>query len=126
MAKRGKVQTAAEAFDLLRKVVDEAGGDYIDPRSKDNRTRCLYVVDGAPACIIARALHLAGWSISELAALDDHADGNGMSADMFDQYFPLEITPQARSVFETAQSEQDRGRPWRVALEVTQAFVLGV
>jgi hypothetical protein len=83
----------------------------------DATRRCLYVVDGEPHCIAARALaeHIP---VDVMAGWDDRLDSDGEpannSVESLRRELPLDSA--AISILSRAQLTQDRGEPWREAL----------
>lgn len=94
-----------KAIAVLTEVVNEAGRDYVYPRLN----KCVYVHEGKPDCIAARALVKLGVPLSILAGQED------VSA------ISLALTGQPNDVLlllDIAQGAQDEGRTWGEALDL--------
>jgi hypothetical protein len=118
---------AGRAVELLREVVAESGPDYKYTISEmpSGARLCRYVVDGQPSCLVARALHRAGFTLSDLERMDTHVIGistllmdpvrNGVVADLRSRF-----TADAIRIFAAAQRKQDSMRTWGVALAAAE------
>ena len=118
----GKMTMNAEqAVALLRKVVFEKGADYVyPPEIRSKLGGCVNFYDEQPSCIVGWSLHEMGLSFE--AARNIGVDGmKGASVTLFEvgEYmnFPWKFSRSAKAVFYTAQTLQDSGAPWGVALE---------
>lgn len=108
------IETAQQALELLEKAVATRGEDYVYPKrpsiNNDPTPTCLYAYQGKPDCLIGVALSIAGWTIEELVALEDHGV----------RYAPAlaaNVSDAARLVFQAAQNVQDGGSTWGAALD---------
>jgi len=113
--------TLAIVTELLHRAVEEKGAGYVYPRSTDFETRCLYVENGAPSCIVGHVLVEAGLPVEVVAMLDTF-NGNGWGGGVgagrlaelpFKRY---NISLPAASVLAIAQAEQDAGATWGEAV----------
>lgn len=102
--------TARVARRLLREVVAEAGSDH----SLDRQLNA-YVVDRIPFCLIGRVLHRAGVTEDELRRLDVQDQSTIAEVRL---PWRVTVTQAARRVLQAAQSEQDKGCTWGLALDV--------
>lgn len=104
--------TARVARRLLRETVAEAGRGYV---SKDG---CAYILGGCPHCIVGRALYKAGLTEDELDTLD-HTSPSVIS----EVRLPARVwmSGAARRVLDEAQTCQDVGYRWGVALNAALA-----
>jgi hypothetical protein len=109
------------ALELLREVVAEHGTETVYQQvpvmgsDGSERLMCVYAHDGQPSCLIGHALHRAGVTVDELAALQGVADE-------LDDVLParVDLDPLAESVFYAAQFLQDDGSPWGEALTAAE------
>ena len=116
-----KIDTAEEAISWLEKAVAERGEDFKSQmRQVEIRVSCIYVWEGKPDCLIGVALHLAGWSIEELAKY------NSRPVDLLPARFPGRLSEDAVTILRKAQSVQDQGWPWGQALENAKEAILGM
>jgi hypothetical protein len=112
------------AVELLEAEVAEAGRNFVykkDERDESGGVSCKYVEDGCPSCLIGRALHRASVPLYVLGDLD--VQNEGMSEAIAEARFndDIELTADARDVFQAAQSVQDAGGTWGHALDMAKA-----
>lgn len=109
-----------QALDLLEQVVDEGGRDFVYPQ--DENGNCQYVRDGAPSCLVGKALFKAGVKMEDLIRLDEGtADTNGpVAACAMDDVIPGVADYEALYVFNQAQQTQDLGDTWGSALDAAR------
>lgn len=109
--------TAALVTDLLQQAVEAKGAGYVYPRSLDFETRCLYVENGEPSCIVGHVLVAAGLPVEMVAELDTfngNGWGGGVGAGRLAQrpFARYNISLPAASILGAAQAEQDGGSTW--------------
>lgn len=111
---------ANKAVELLTWAVEQLGADntYQSPKGAKG---CVYVDKdtNSCSCIVAHALHHAGMTIDELAALDTQHPLHFASVAIGSVIFPdrVHITGIATKVLRTAQYNQDDGSTFGFALE---------
>lgn len=108
---------ATRAIELLREVVAESGEDYrYELIETGYGSACHYAHNGCPSCLVGHALHRAGMTVNQLAALD------GQDNDIATVPLPVgvELTSFAREVFAVAQDAQDIRQPWGMALSAAE------
>lgn len=104
-------------MNLLQRAVDEKGADYIDPHYGEDRG-CIYFEDAkTPCCIVGHVLSYVDETAGE-RILD--AEANAETITHLPKYFLDMIEDEALHVLRRAQSMQDAGKPWGVALEVAR------
>ena len=99
----------ATALRLLREVVAEKGSGYV------YTGLCVYAYEGACGCLIGHALHRAGVSIEQLAAMDEQPAAD-VAIDKVQLPDGLEIDERAKQILYAAQLKQDNGHTWGTAL----------
>jgi len=112
------IETQEQAIELLERVVADAGQDYIYPTYA---TSCVYVKDGAPSCIVGKALALAGIDLDLIAQLDGHND-EVVSAYAIPTYFPDLVSVEVAELLQVVQNHQDNGWTWGEALADAKAL----
>jgi len=99
-----------DVLDLLEYVVDEAGEDHV--------SGCYYIspLNGQPACIVGRVMHIAGTPTEELRSWQGFPINEVFEDDMMKE---VKLTMGAMLVLRAAQNSQDNGlkRDWGTALE---------
>lgn len=103
-----------EALDYLRAAVAKRGADYVDPSSQRSIGNCQYAPGNGDRCIVGEVLEAHGVDDLVMVALDIEAVT--IDIEVAVQATPF-ITEAARAVLYEAQSTQDRGNTWGVALE---------
>jgi hypothetical protein len=103
----------------LQALVDAAGEDFVYTQRPDTAgTRCVYVHEGKPDCIVGQFLVGLGVSIERLESAD--ARFGGVPAyellDQLEQEGIIEGSWQAHSALNSAQAAQDDGHTWGEAL----------
>lgn len=97
----------------LELAVDKAGKDFVYVKPDEN-FGCVYVLDGAPSCLVGNALHRLGVPIEQLKT------HNTVTANTLMEYLSgegiIETSERATEVLRAAQSIQDQGYPWGAAL----------
>lgn len=110
--------TADVVRDGLTAIVEEVGGDFIYtpvPKSDDpeDGTKCVYVHNGAPSCIVGRFLANLGVPIERLEDADSaHGDGGEPAEDLLyslEREDLLTLSENVVSALSAAQSAQDLG-----------------
>jgi len=103
--------TASEALKHLEAIVAEFGEDYVyqghGTRDPLGVLVCHYVHNGKPDCLVGHVAHRHG------VPLDILAKHEGASAYAFAN---IAFTQKACAVLVAAQAEQDRQKPWHLAL----------
>lgn len=107
---------ARRALELLTDVVDSGGDDYVYPKvpmsPNSQGWGCRYEFQGKPSCMVGHALVRAGVEVGVLADLDR----SGPRAFNLPDFMPF-VSPGAAQVFDAAQTLQDNGKTWGVALD---------
>lgn len=115
----------ARALELLEAVVAETGEDFTYGLPGDDKS-CLYAYDGAPSCMVGRALYKAGVTVDQLSDLDSHDDtgiyelhAGGYEEDesYLGQDANVVLTEGALDVFALAQLQQDFGHKYGEVIE---------
>lgn len=106
--------TATQALQALQDVVAEVGeGHTIE--------RCIYVQDGTPHCLVARALDKLGYTEQVLMLEDgDHVGALNYTrvGKLADAGHITGLSMEAEHVLGTAQAQQDSREHWGKALAV--------
>lgn len=104
-------------MDILRSVVG-ANKDYIDPKGA-NGMPCQYTPNNDyPGCLIGQVYKSLGAGYDELERMDEY----GVISDVSDKDLcPIHTTPDAISVMQEAQQQQDTGNTWGQALMMADA-----
>ncbi len=125
----------AHALQGLRNAVELKGEDFIYDSEEFQKLRgpdCLYAVieDGkaVPSCIVGHVLAAAGVPVKEMVWAFTPGDAGMFSSDViWDLYLKInrdcegvEITRDAASVLQAAQSCQDTGNTWGAALDAAE------
>lgn len=97
-----------KAIELLRATVEAAGPNF-RYQQQTIGPKCVYIANGEPSCLIAKALRRGGWSVSDLDNLGNC--GADLLPAMTDQ-----VTCEAADVFFAAQTYQDSFKTWGEAL----------
>lgn len=98
--------TKATAISAVRQAVKAKG--------RDHTAVCSYMDGGQPACIVGHALFNLG---VEPRVLDRIEGGTIGTAQRTLLHEDVEITLKALDFLDTAQTEQDNGETWGVALD---------
>lgn len=108
----------------LRALVEEKGEDFVYQERQltaDSASRCVYVHDGKPDCIVGQFLAAQGIPLERLEKADEACFNSGAPAAMLLGQLEDENLVQAESraveILRVAQSLQDLGRPWGAAVE---------
>ena len=101
-----------DTLGLLREVIAEKGEDYVYDSPIEPRSRCLYVHDGQPGCIVGHVLHRAGVSVEGLAGVEDWTP---LDHEVVPQFCGWAAEP-ALELLAAVQVEQDAGATWGEAL----------
>lgn len=104
------------ALDLLEQAVAERGADYIDTDAKGSCTYLHYDTN-TPGCIVGTVFHAAGLPIERLEAMDKLGSLMCISPKMLKVSYDIDITEEAHALLRTAQSEQDSGTAWGLAVD---------
>jgi hypothetical protein len=104
--------TYSRAVELLREVVAEAGEDFVYESPIEPKSRCLYVHDGQPGCIVGHVFHRAGVSVEDLAGVEDWTP---LDYEEVRQFCDWADEP-ARKLLAAVQVQQDDCTPWGEAL----------
>lgn len=121
-----KTISGRTALELLERAVQERGEDFVyskipNPRAGEddflNDALCLYFHGGAPSCIVGLALSYEG------ATQHDFEPYENMGASCIDEIDGLELTFNARRVFDEAQSKQDAGFTWGDAIDAAREWL---
>lgn len=129
-----KIVSLNLAEELLERAVAEKGEDYVYPNWQYG---CSYEGNGAPGCIVGHVLSYLGLTPEQLNQLDHpglhftDVNGDRMSdnstvddiATLLSEEFDIDLTRPAQLFLNHAQTEQDGGAPWSVALEEAKAEV---
>lgn len=101
-----------KAIELLRTAVRWNEKKVYQKPETDSDTRCVYQFDGEPSCLIGHALRRAGVTVESLRQMDESWESSIESV----RIPGVSLTHAARQVFGAAQTQQDRGEPWGMAL----------
>lgn len=129
--------TRQDVLEAARKIVAEKGPDYVYPRNSINggggygtNTGPVYAEDGKPSCLVGHVVHaLDPEAFAHLASVEE-AYGteaaesltyHGFDSDAEDEsnyhYLPEDFWDvEAETLMNSAQTSQDVGNPWGVAL----------
>ena len=115
--------TDSEVSTRLRALVVKEGEDFIyTPRrtGEYGATKCHYVYEGRPDCLVGRFLAESGVPLERLAEADNGKGGAGVCAgdlvtDLEEEGFLL-VSDRALQALQAAQSSQDVGETWGTAL----------
>lgn len=108
--------TSGLVSQLLRKVVNEAGADHVDPNAA-NGSVCEYTSSDSnggnlvPECIVGRIMVEAGVPVEALARCSGDAE-DLIHYLIDDLEIDLTVSRDARILLLTAQSLQDQGLKW--------------
>lgn len=117
--------TAAQALAALEAVVQRDGPETVYVQVGDgsaSQKRCRYEFNGAPSCLVGRALFELGFTIEDLQTLDQH----DYPARKLSSAFSDRITDGAAFVLDHAQHLQDLGNTWGAALEAARQSSLQI
>lgn len=111
---------AALALELLDRAVAEKGADFVYER---RALSCRYAHEGKPDCIVGHVLVYLGVPAERLTCIE------GMAFDMtilhhVEIEFGLAFTSKAVMALSIAQSEQDSGTPWALAVAEARRAVM--
>jgi hypothetical protein len=104
--------TYDEAVALLNRAVQEKGEDYVYEMPDGIDGQCMYVVDGAPSCIIGHVYAYAGGDLELLHQCE------GVGASVLRDQGVLFADERTLGLLRRAQMRQDSGDSWGVAVEV--------
>lgn len=103
-------------WDEVVKVAKEQP-DHIYDRGMSGQGGCSYQKGGEPSCIVGHALVRLGMPVEELMEFDDTGDsGIGCIVSSNDDLFEIDDEKALWGV-EKAQSNQDNGVPWGMAVK---------
>lgn len=115
--------TVEKAREALVKVIEANGFDYIYAAPEDMDGNCMYNVDGKPSCLVGHAIHnidpelfddLSTEEANRILPAGTHESaGKSTSIRSMDN---INIDYTARQALQAAQSAQDAGDSWGVAL----------
>jgi hypothetical protein len=111
------------ALRLLREVVAERP-DFVYKPPDEEAGGCVYVWEGKLSCLIAHVLFRAGWTVEQIAALDQVGSAESLAENGF-----VIGDDAAVQILDVAQAVQDRGVcTWAQALAAAEekAAQLGV
>ncbi len=113
-------RSPADVLRVLKAVVAEDPGRR-DTYIQDGHHNARYVVDGAPNCLVAVALHRMGASLGVLRQLDREVHGRGgtntgVLLGATRHLFRLRFTPAAWELLASVQRHQDAGMKWADAV----------
>lgn len=114
--------TPSVVVEGLKALVDAKGEDFVyQPVVEDDETgtKCVYVLDGAPSCIVGQFLANLGVPVERLAVADTAQYGAGAPARTLllnlrdEEYITFDnIDGRITSALSEAQYTQDSGRTW--------------
>lgn len=114
----------------LKAIVEDAGEDFVYERvvTDDNGPKCVYVLDGAPSCIVGRFLAKLGVPLERLTVADEANYGAGLPAYILMGNLRAEgvvnfTDYSAVAALSAAQDSQDSGKNWATALAVAQEAI---
>lgn len=108
--------TPRRALELLIDVVEAYGEDTVYERVPHHTgSRCVYVNEGKPSCLVGHVLVRAGCQVDVLQRFDD-----GVPAGVIHWHIP-QVSGDAARVLDAAQTSQDIGYTWGEALEAAKA-----
>lgn len=117
---------ATEAINLLREIVQDFGADYLNTEPYSD-VSCTYADDsGNPSCIAGHALYRA--APEAFAAVREYEYSRG-SSEVFNRIpttvgVQLPFTPLATMVIRRAQTIQDNGQSWGIALDEAIGYAI--
>lgn len=120
----------AAAMRAMREAVNEFGENYVYENSGEPG-QCVYVLNGAPSCLVGHALHKLGVSLEFLREMDDGSEELAGSVPASSVALVLggrhiaNITEKARMAFMEAQGMQDEGNEWGYSLDRTRELLSG-
>jgi len=114
----------AKAFELLDAAVALKGADYVLPKGEG----CLYFEeDGTtPVCIVGHALASLGVKLGDLSSLgkEDRSyrspEADNERVFRSTEVAGVEVSENARVVFDQVQAYQDEGWPWGEAVSMAK------
>jgi len=109
-----------QAIAGVKAIVAEYGHDYVYTKRPfgHGASRCVYVYEGQPDCLVGKFLAAQGVSIEHLAEGDTARFGSAAEnlLDYLAQDRILGTDTETVAFLANLQSEQDRGAEWGVAL----------
>lgn len=99
-----------EMFTAMTAVVEEAGPSFVYPRRPTRHacnTKCVYVYEGNPDCLIGKVLVKLGFTVDDLIDLHNHRASVSFKLGVFKNF-----TESALRSMDIAQRAQDEGLPW--------------
>lgn len=123
--------TPSVVVEGLQALVDAKGEDFVySPIVDDDGvgTKCVYVLNGAPSCIVGHFLANLGVPVERLAVADTAAYGAGLPAGTLLENLRNEgvvsyVAPRVWEALSEAQYTQDSGRTWGAALGEAKRIV---
>lgn len=123
--------TPSVVVEGLQALVDVKGEDFVyNPVVLDDGvgTQCVYVLDGAPSCLVGQFLANLGVPVERLEVADMGSYGAGLPAGVLlenlrDEEVITYTDDHVCSALSEAQYAQDSGRTWGAALEEAKRIV---
>ncbi len=109
-AMKAVVDNHDEDFGYLDRVKEIMGSDW-------DSSRCLYQINGKPACLVGMVLDHLGILTDALSLTEDNGDdlsAKELLDHMEDRWV---IEPEVRTALHVAQERQDGGNSWLVAYQ---------
>ncbi len=114
----------------LKAVVEDAGESFVYDRVvlDQNGPKCVYVLNGAPSCIVGHFLAKLGVPLERLAEADDASFGAGLPAHVLIDNLRTEgvvnfTDYRVMDALSAAQESQDGGDTWGTALYAANRVV---